>query len=192
MFWRRLVRRSGALAPRGALGRPAGIGGLLGLALRPRSRRSQAGSRQRAAAPHSEVRGPPTFFTPTILRCWAFVLKRQRPASLLLSSPSSLLLSSCLCSSSSLSSSALVTAQHTPHTFRGPIGSSTEGPRDCVRMRPPHIFRHTPHAFRGPIGSSTEGPSGCVRMHPSHDLWPDLEIHRRPQWRCSHAVPSSP
>ena len=27
---------------------------------------------------------------------------------------------------------------------------------------------HTPHAFRGPIGSSTEGPSGCVRMrfHP--------------------------
>eukprot|EP00959_Pyramimonas_sp_CCMP1952_P446011 9337780-Pyramimonas_sp.AAC.1 len=24
--------------------------------------------------------------------------------------------------------------------------------------------RHTPHAFRNPIGSSTEGPSGDVRM----------------------------
>ena len=28
----------------------------------------------------------------------------------------------------------------------------------------PRQFRHTPHTVRGPIGSSTEGPSGRVRM----------------------------
>eukprot|EP00959_Pyramimonas_sp_CCMP1952_P277228 5795816-Pyramimonas_sp.AAC.1 len=67
--------------------------------------------------------------------------------------------------------------RHTPHTFRGPVGSCTEGPSGCVgmaaphpfrhTMAAPHPFRHTPHtfrrrgprtAFRGPIGSSTEGP----------------------------------
>eukprot|EP00959_Pyramimonas_sp_CCMP1952_P253100 5287281-Pyramimonas_sp.AAC.1 len=47
--------------------------------------------------------------------------------------------------------------RHTPHTFRGPIGNSTEGPRGCVRMRHP-LFRHTPHTLRGPMRSSTEGP----------------------------------
>ena len=89
--------------------------------------------------------------------------------------------------------------RHTPHTFRGPIGSSTEGPMAAVRMRPAHPFRHTPHTFRGPIGSSTEGTSGKVRMRspphfctpneprghpcfrtPSHILWPHKERHRRP------------
>eukprot|EP00959_Pyramimonas_sp_CCMP1952_P424783 8897323-Pyramimonas_sp.AAC.1 len=77
----------------------------------------------------------------------------------------------------------------TPHTFRGPtgsstegvsgwvhmvpcptsalpsrvswsIGSSTEGVSDCVRMAPPRSFWLSPHMFRGPIGSSTEGHSG--------------------------------
>eukprot|EP00959_Pyramimonas_sp_CCMP1952_P187390 3918354-Pyramimonas_sp.AAC.1 len=57
--------------------------------------------------------------------------------------------------------------RHAPHTFRGPKGSSTEGPSGCARMRfhrfhPP--FRHTPHTFRGPTGSSTERRSGCARM----------------------------
>ena len=31
-------------------------------------------------------------------------------------------------------------------------------------MRPAHPFRHIPHTFRGPIGSSTEGPRGAVHM----------------------------
>ena len=82
---------------------------------------------------------------------------------------------------------------HTPHTFRGPIRSSTEGFSGRVRMRdrahfdapvilfvapqgaPPKApvagfacmtrpFWHTPHTFRGPIGSSTQGPSGGTRI----------------------------
>eukprot|EP00959_Pyramimonas_sp_CCMP1952_P051192 1069918-Pyramimonas_sp.AAC.1 len=32
-------------------------------------------------------------------------------------------------------------------------------------MRHPHEFRHTPHTLRGPIGSSKEGPSGTARLH---------------------------
>eukprot|EP00959_Pyramimonas_sp_CCMP1952_P098974 2069048-Pyramimonas_sp.AAC.1 len=47
----------------------------------------------------------------------------------------------------------------TPHTLRGPMGSSTECPSGAVRMRFPRPFWHTPHALRGPIGSSTEGPN---------------------------------
>eukprot|EP00959_Pyramimonas_sp_CCMP1952_P443114 9276835-Pyramimonas_sp.AAC.1 len=46
--------------------------------------------------------------------------------------------------------------------FRGPTGSSTEGPRGGVRMRLP------PRAtFRGPTGSSTQGlrsPPGIMQM----------------------------
>eukprot|EP00959_Pyramimonas_sp_CCMP1952_P152010 3180299-Pyramimonas_sp.AAC.1 len=34
--------------------------------------------------------------------------------------------------------------RHTPHTLRGPMRSSTEGPSCNVRMPPPHPFRHTP------------------------------------------------
>jgi hypothetical protein len=35
-------------------------------------------------------------------------------------------------------------------TFRGHIGSSTEGQSAAVRMRPPLPIRHTPHTFRAP------------------------------------------
>eukprot|EP00959_Pyramimonas_sp_CCMP1952_P445769 9333061-Pyramimonas_sp.AAC.1 len=42
-------------------------------------------------------------------------------------------------------------------------------------MHPPHRFRHTPHTFRGPIGNSSEGLSGGAHApaalssaHPSH------------------------
>eukprot|EP00959_Pyramimonas_sp_CCMP1952_P302863 6336589-Pyramimonas_sp.AAC.1 len=44
--------------------------------------------------------------------------------------------------------------RHSPHTVRGPIGGSTEGPSGCVRMPAPHPFRHTSHTFRGSLGSS--------------------------------------
>ena len=54
--------------------------------------------------------------------------------------------------------------RHTPHTFRGPVRSSTEGPSGRVRMAYPHPIRHTPHTFRGPTGSSTYGPSGAARI----------------------------
>eukprot|EP00959_Pyramimonas_sp_CCMP1952_P461866 9482303-Pyramimonas_sp.AAC.1 len=47
---------------------------------------------------------------------------------------------------------------------------------------------------RGPIGSSTEGPSGCVRMRPapisahfSHGSWPRRGPCRRRQRLRSHA-----
>eukprot|EP00959_Pyramimonas_sp_CCMP1952_P330000 6909456-Pyramimonas_sp.AAC.1 len=48
--------------------------------------------------------------------------------------------------------------------FRGPRGSSTEGPSGTARMRqpPPSTARHVP------IGSSTEGPSGTARLRPPH------------------------
>ena len=61
-------------------------------------------------------------------------------------------------------------APATHHTFRGPIGSSTEGPNATARMRPPYPFRHILHTFRGPIGSSTEGRSATARMRPPHPL----------------------
>eukprot|EP00959_Pyramimonas_sp_CCMP1952_P298641 6246569-Pyramimonas_sp.AAC.1 len=57
--------------------------------------------------------------------------------------------------------------RHIPHTFRGPIGSSTEGFRGrSVRMWASRPFRHAPHAHRGPIVSSAEGPDGTVHMRP--------------------------
>eukprot|EP00959_Pyramimonas_sp_CCMP1952_P135931 2843775-Pyramimonas_sp.AAC.1 len=46
--------------------------------------------------------------------------------------------------------------RHTPRTFLGPIGSSTEGSSCAVRMAVPHPIWHAPHTFRGPIGSFTE------------------------------------
>ena len=59
-----------------------------------------------------------------------------------------------------------------PRTFRGPRGSSTEGPSARARMPPAHYLRHTPHTFRGPRGISTEGPSGRARMPSPHPFWP--------------------
>eukprot|EP00959_Pyramimonas_sp_CCMP1952_P321024 6718227-Pyramimonas_sp.AAC.1 len=58
---------------------------------------------------------------------------------------------------------------HTPNAaFRGPTGSSTEGPSGTIRKRPetPIVaFSPTPSPkFRGPVGNSTEGPSATVRM----------------------------
>eukprot|EP00959_Pyramimonas_sp_CCMP1952_P447191 9362998-Pyramimonas_sp.AAC.1 len=42
--------------------------------------------------------------------------------------------------------------RHTPHTVRGPSGSSTEGPSDRVRMRPQvHFGRQTGWVWR-PFG----------------------------------------
>eukprot|EP00959_Pyramimonas_sp_CCMP1952_P012912 273065-Pyramimonas_sp.AAC.1 len=55
--------------------------------------------------------------------------------------------------------------RHTPHTVRGPIGSSAEGPSGCVRMRHRHPTRHTPHTVRGPIGSSTEEDARTCSTH---------------------------
>eukprot|EP00959_Pyramimonas_sp_CCMP1952_P256789 5364786-Pyramimonas_sp.AAC.1 len=56
--------------------------------------------------------------------CWVLVLKRQRPASHSLSVPPPL----------------RAPFRHTPHTVRGPRGSSTEGPSGRVRMAsPPHF-----------------------------------------------------
>eukprot|EP00959_Pyramimonas_sp_CCMP1952_P211957 4435517-Pyramimonas_sp.AAC.1 len=51
--------------------------------------------------------------------------------------------------------------------FRGPIGSSTEGPSGCAHMRP----WPSSTGFRGPIGSSTppKAPVAvptCVPRHP--------------------------
>eukprot|EP00959_Pyramimonas_sp_CCMP1952_P314692 6587634-Pyramimonas_sp.AAC.1 len=56
--------------------------------------------------------------------------------------------------------------RHTPHTFRGSIGSSTESPNGCVGMRFHPPFWHTPRAFRGPIGGPTKGPSDTARLRP--------------------------
>ena len=75
--------------------------------------------------------------------------------------------------SSSSSSSSSSSFRHTPHTFRGPTGSSTEGPSGTARMRHARPFRLTPHMFRGPIGSSTEedihncGTHNCIWLGPS-------------------------
>ena len=45
-------------------------------------------------------------------------------------------------------------------------------------MRPPHPFRHTPHAFRGPLGSSTDDRSCSHRVHArfgtSHVSWANI------------------
>eukprot|EP00959_Pyramimonas_sp_CCMP1952_P136521 2857015-Pyramimonas_sp.AAC.1 len=56
--------------------------------------------------------------------------------------------------------------RHVPPStaFRGPIGSSTDGPIATARMR------HAPPSteFRGPIGSPTDGssrPPACVTHH---------------------------
>eukprot|EP00959_Pyramimonas_sp_CCMP1952_P208527 4362133-Pyramimonas_sp.AAC.1 len=48
--------------------------------------------------------------------------------------------------------------RHTPHTLRGPMGSSAEGPSGTVRMPPPAPFRHTPHTPRGPLGALPKTP----------------------------------
>eukprot|EP00959_Pyramimonas_sp_CCMP1952_P387652 8124496-Pyramimonas_sp.AAC.1 len=79
--------------------------------------------------------------------------------------------------------------RHTPHTVRGLIGSSTEGPSGCGCMRHRNPLRHTPHAVRDPIGSSTDGPQWVrlhaspphITAHPSRGSWPHREFHRRPQ-----------
>ena len=56
-----------------------------------------------------------------------------------------------------------------PHTFRGPIGSSTKPPVAGFTCGSPPTAcpcMHAPHTIRGPAGSSTEGPGGRVRMRP--------------------------
>eukprot|EP00959_Pyramimonas_sp_CCMP1952_P239070 4996218-Pyramimonas_sp.AAC.1 len=53
---------------------------------------------------------------------------------------------------------------HTPHTFRAPNGSSTEGPCGTVGMAYSHPIRHTPQTLHGSTGNSGAGPSGTVRM----------------------------
>eukprot|EP00959_Pyramimonas_sp_CCMP1952_P001594 32926-Pyramimonas_sp.AAC.1 len=63
-------------------------------------------------------------FLPAILWCWVLVLTRQRPASPPL--VSSFLLP--------LPPPVPPSLWHTPNTFRGPIGSSTEGPSATARM----------------------------------------------------------
>ena len=55
---------------------------------------------------------------------------------------------------------------HAPHTFHGPMGIFTQGPSGRVRMVASRPFRHTPPTLRGPIRSSTQGHSGRVRMRP--------------------------
>eukprot|EP00959_Pyramimonas_sp_CCMP1952_P226844 4742814-Pyramimonas_sp.AAC.1 len=63
-------------------------------------------------------------------------------------------------------------------------------------MTPHRPSRHTPHTFRGPTGSSTEGSKGKVRMTPpnpsrhthSHVSWPRRELHRRLHWEGSHGT----
>eukprot|EP00959_Pyramimonas_sp_CCMP1952_P420987 8818884-Pyramimonas_sp.AAC.1 len=100
---------------------------------------------------------------------WARVLQRQRPASL----PSSpLLLLPLLPSPPTLASAIRI--WHTPHTCRGPIGSSTKGLIGCVRIPPLSSLWHTRQTFRVAV-SSTGSSSGCDRMlapltltHPSH------------------------
>eukprot|EP00959_Pyramimonas_sp_CCMP1952_P004074 85538-Pyramimonas_sp.AAC.1 len=55
-------------------------------------------------------------------------------------------------------------------------------------MRPRHSCRLSPHTLRGPIESSAEGPKGCGHMrprhpmsaHPSHGSWPQRKPHRMP------------
>eukprot|EP00959_Pyramimonas_sp_CCMP1952_P327885 6864407-Pyramimonas_sp.AAC.1 len=53
--------------------------------------------------------------------------------------------------------------RHTPHTFRGPPGSSTRGPNGYARIAPPRW--HTSHEDRGVIGSSTEGLHTSAYAH---------------------------
>eukprot|EP00959_Pyramimonas_sp_CCMP1952_P098557 2060371-Pyramimonas_sp.AAC.1 len=52
------------------------------------------------------------------------------------------------------------------------------------------VFLHST-SFRGPIGSSTEGPRSGIHMRPptQHSVpRPHREVHLRLQWRCPHAV----
>ena len=87
--------------------------------------------------------------------------------------------------------------------FAGQLWASCGQVVPVVRHLPDAALRHTPHTFRGPIGSSTEGPNGQVHMrlrahrmsisaHPAHVSWPHRELHRRPQWPSSHASPRTP
>eukprot|EP00959_Pyramimonas_sp_CCMP1952_P353701 7410488-Pyramimonas_sp.AAC.1 len=43
--------------------------------------------------------------------------------------------------------------------------NSTEGPYGCAYTPPPPTFRHIPHTLRGTIGSSTEGPVAALACH---------------------------
>ena len=122
-------------------------------------------------------------FFPTILWCWVFVLKRQRPASLTpSSSPSSLLPLLAFALRMSL-------FRHTQHSASWPH-------RELhlrSQWRRPHAVRapfwHTPHKFRGPMGSPTQGSNGRDRMCDAaqfgipltHFVWPHRELYRRLQ-----------
>eukprot|EP00959_Pyramimonas_sp_CCMP1952_P133729 2796392-Pyramimonas_sp.AAC.1 len=48
--------------------------------------------------------------------------------------------------------------RHTPHTLRGPRGSSTEGPSGGAHMRPRRPCQHTFHTFRDPGSRSPPPP----------------------------------
>ena len=85
--------------------------------------------------------------------------------------------------------------RHTPRARCGPIGSSIQRPcgGHASFQRP---FRHTPHTFRGHIWISTEGPRGGGHVRPPQPSQHTLprfvarrELHRRPQWRWPHASP---
>ena len=80
--------------------------------------------------------------------------------------------------------------RHTPHTVRGPIESSTEGPCGRVRLRP-HADLSTPLTrCVAPCGSPPKAPAvglTCVPRqilaHNSHGSWPHRELHRRLKWQ---------
>ena len=82
-----------------------------------------------------------------------------------------------------------------PHTLRGPIGSSTEGPSARVHMRTRVHFVRPLTRFVAPLEAPPKAPvAGPARgfglsfAHPSHASWPHKGLHRRSQWLRSHAA----
>ena len=84
--------------------------------------------------------------------------------------------------------------RRTPHTFRGPIGSSTKGSTGRVRMRTRAHFGEHLTRFVAPWGAPPKAPaagSSCVleptSANTSHVSWPHRVPHRRSQLHNSHA-----
>ena len=76
--------------------------------------------------------------------------------------------------------------RRTPHTVRGPIGSSTEGPSGRVRMQFQPHFCASLTRFVAPLGAPPKAPvaaSACFptthSANPSHASWPHRAPHRR-------------
>ena len=139
-----------------------------------------------------------TIFFPTILWCWVLVLKRQRPAFPLLLLP---LLPPPVIITLKVSIVPLLSAgppfRHTPHTLRGPLGSSTEGPSGHVRMRPRFHFGTSLAQIVAPNEAPPRASDGRARTRPnpfrhilSRDSWPQTELNQGPQREGSHAVPT--